>query len=244
MAAPDLPTVELAGKRLPCYWEGEEAFVLYSSLMKEFQLAVNVSPSTQQRRKNRVAGTDQHCPSGHLQCMKDAGVVAKAARNVAVLTIRQAHNLLQLYNVPGEAEMVDKGVELNPDPEELKSDTTTSVCHPQPQQHASASGGSTECLVIEDPDHEQPGPPPPKTPRLARSMQLDLELNPDAGRQLKELASFWTKELNHIRGAQALSKSTMDKTQERLLSELAVGQVDAYCTYSMISVLVDTLSKL
>ena len=192
MAAPDLPTVELAGKRLPCYWEGE------------------------------------------------------AARNVAVLTIRHAHNLLQLYNVPGEAEMVDTGVELNPNPEELKSDTTTSVCHPQPEQHASASGGNTKCLVIEDPDHEQPGPPPPppKTPRLARSMQLDLELNPDAGRQLKELASFWTKELNHIRGAQALSKSTMDKTQERLLSELAVGQVDAYCTYSMISVLVDTLSKL
>ena len=94
MAAPDLPTVEIAGKTLPCYQQGGETFVLYSSLVKEFELANNISLSTQQRRKNKVAGTDQHCPCGPLQRMKDAGIVAKGARNVAVLTTDQAHHLL------------------------------------------------------------------------------------------------------------------------------------------------------
>ena len=225
MAAPDLLTVEVAGKILPCYQEGEETFILYSNLIKEFKLSENTSLSTQQRRKNKVSGTNQHCPSMHLQKLKDAGMASKAAKNVAVLTVEQAHQLLQLYNIPDDAHTGEEA-----DLEELQRDT------PSVGQEASASGGnpalgesSTKSVAIEDPDDEPLTPPSCKAARLAKVKKVDLKVHQDIDQKMKEVVSFWTKELNHKRGTPPLSRATMDKTQERLLGELAVGQVDVYC---------------
>ena len=65
-------------------------------------------------------------------------------------------------------------------------------------------------------------------------MQLNLELHKDVDLQMKQLASFWTKDINHKRGGQPLSATTAGKTKERLLSELPVDALymysNGYCT--------------
>ena len=235
MAASEITTVELAGKTLPCYQEGEETYILYANLMKEFELAENISLSTQQRRKNKIASTDQHCPSQHLNCLKDAGLVSRGAKNVAVLTTNQAQQLLQLYKVPVETNVAAENTQESAREEDTPSIDPTvpneQQDNPQPQ---SSSALELPIAIESDSDGEQPGPPPAKAARLTRKMQLNLELHKDVDLQMKQLASFWTKDINHKRGGQPLSATTAGKTKERLLSELPVDALymysNGYCT--------------
>ena len=198
MAASEITIVELAGKTLPCYQQGEETFVLYANLMKEFELTESISPSTQQRRKNKIASTDQHCPSQHLNCLKDGGLVSRGAKNVAVLTTNQAQQLLQLYRVPVETNVAAENTQESAREEDTPSIDPTvpneQQDNPQPQ---SSSAQQLPIAIESDSDEEQPGPSPAKAARLTRKMQLNLELHKDVDLQMKQLASFWTKDINH-----------------------------------------------
>ena len=63
-----------------------------------------------------------------------------------------------------------------------------------------------------------------KRPRIGRCIQLDLEKHSGARKDLSELKTFWTLEVNHHRAGPPISVQTFEKTRERLLSEL-------YCAY-------------
>ena len=103
-SAEGITTVELSGKQLHSYRDGAQVYVLYSKLLQQFQLGNSISPSTLQRRKNKIVSANQFCPSKPLQQLQEAGVVRKEARKVAVLTVQEAVKLLQLYNITAIAE--------------------------------------------------------------------------------------------------------------------------------------------
>ena len=161
-----LPKISIGGKQLPCYHDGAETFILYSHFLNEFNLADSHSLSTMQRRKNKVAGTDQHCPSGHLHLLKEAGLVSRSAKNVAVLTAGQARQLLQLYKVPVEdvgAEgspredpVVDLVAEGSPREDAVAEDSPRedAVAESSPREDAVAEGSPREDAVAESSPRE------------------------------------------------------------------------------------------
>lgn len=217
-SAEGITTVELSGKQLHSYRDGAQVYVLYSELLQQFQLGNSISPSTLQRRKNKIVSADQFCPSKPLQQLQEAGVVRKEARKVAVLTVQEAVKLLQLYNITAiaedesDAEMPPPLGDCSATPQEQPSSSAAADLSPLASTFAEASQQQ-----IDKPTEDDLAPPPPK--RHKKSTAFDLGKNLTAREELTALKRYWTLEINHHRSSPPISEQTFFKTRERLLSE-------------------------
>ena len=228
-SAEGITTVELSGKQLHSYRDGAQVYVLYSELLQQFQLGNSISPSTLQRRKNKIVTADQFCPSKPLQQLQEAGVVRKDARKVAVLTVQEAVKLLQLYNITAIAEDESDAEMLPP----LGDFSATPQPEPTVEQPSSSAAADLSLLAstfaeasqqkIDKPTEDDLAPPPPK--RHKKSTAFDLGKHLTAREELTALKRYWTLEINHHRSSPPISEQTFFKTRERLLSELH----HAYC---------------
>ena len=292
-----ITTVKLGSKELYSYRDGKEVYVLYSELLQAFQLGNSISPSTLQRRKNQVAKCDQYCNGTALLHFKEAGIVRKEAKKVAVLTISQAFQLLKVHKislqadssipeqtaseeVPVHVEMesdpppfeagqssipeqtaseevpVDVEMERDPPPSEAGQSSipeqTASEEVPvhvemerdPPPSEAGQSSIPEQTASEEVPVHvEMERDPPPSeagqssipeqtaseeasdtdVPATKRTkLQIDLPTNPAVSAEMRGLRAFWTREVNHKRGCQAISELTFYKTKERLQCKLSL----------------------
>ena len=321
-----ITTVKLGSKELYSYRDGKEVYVLYSELLQAFQLGNSISPSTLQRRKNQVAKCDQYCNGTALLHFKEAGIVRKEAKKVAVLTISQAFQLLKVHKIslqadssipeqtaseevpvhvemerdppPSEAgqssipeqtasEEVPVHVEMERDPPpseagqssipeqtaseevpvhvEMERDPPPSEAgqssipeqtaseevpvhvemeRDPPPSEAGQSSIPEQTASEEVPVHvEMERDPPPSeagqssipeqtaseeasdtdVPATKRTkLQIDLPTNPAVSAEMRGLRAFWTREVNHKRGCQAISELTFHKTKERLQCKLSL----------------------
>ena len=225
-------TVKLGSKDLCSYREGEEIYVLYSQLLHEFQLGNSTSPSTLQRKKNKVVSSDQFCARSALICLKEAGVVKKEAKKVAVLTVAQAIELLKLFEiyVPDFEQQQPEDSTPEPATATCPEDVSDwepqeeSGCLQQPPTPAPAATIWEETSLTETVDETFTEPPPCKFVKLAADQrksvkQLELSANPTVAVEMLELKRFWTAETNHKRRCKAISHDTFTKTRERLQCE-------------------------
>lgn len=228
--ASTVATVNLSSKKFYCYREGEEIYILYNQLLEHFQLKNTSSPSTLQRKKNVVVPSDQYCPKSTLNCLKEAGIVRKEAKKVAVLTVSQAIELLKLHqiSIPDFEQQQAEG-ERTPEP------ASTTAMHPedgtdnlqQPQSPATAASSSStveENSLAETATETYIEPPPCKKAKLTvgqRTLvkQLELSSNPVVSGETLDLKKFWTCEANYKRKTKAISEVTFLKTRERLQCE-------------------------
>ena len=263
-----ITTVKLGSKELYSYRDGKEVYVLYSELLQAFQLGNSISPSTLQRRKNQVAKCDQYCNGTALLHFKEAGIVRKEAKKVAVLTISQAFQLLKVHKISLQAdssipeqtasEEVPVHVEMERDPPPSEAgqssipEQTASEEVPvhvemerdPPPSEAGQSSIPEQTASEEVPVHvEMERDPPPSeagqssipeqtaseeasdtdVPATKRTkLQIDLPTNPAVSAEMRGLRAFWTREVNHKRGCQAISELTFHKTKERLQCKLSL----------------------
>ena len=234
-----ITTVKLGSKELYSYRDGKEVYVLYSELLQAFQLGNSISPSTLQRRKNQVAKCDQYCNGTALLHFKEAGIVRKEAKKVAVLTISQAFQLLKVHKISLQAdssipeqtasEEVPVHVEMERDPPPSEAgqssipEQTASEevpVHVEMERDPPPSEAGQSSIPEQTASEEASDTDVPATKRT--KLQIDLPTNPAVSAEMRGLRAFWTREVNHKRGCQAISELTFHKTKERLQCKLSL----------------------
>lgn len=161
--------------------------------------------------------SDQYCPKSTLNCLKEAGIVRKEAKKVAMLSVSQAIELLKLHQIfiPDFEQQQSEG-DRTPEP------ASTTAMHPedgtenlqQPQSPATAASSSStveENSLAETATETYIEPPPCKKAKLTvgqRTLvkQLELSSNPVVSGEMLDLKKFWTCEANYKRKTKAISE--------------------------------------